>query len=73
MAAHDLKLKHPITYDAYNLCDMVSKSKLKSFLVSVLKEICDFLNIDVTDKLLHRKQPYVKKIESLYLSCVCQQ
>ena len=73
MAVHDLKLKHPITYDAYNLCDMVSKSKLKSFSVSVLKEICGFFNIDVTDISLHRKQPYVKKIESLCLSCICQQ
>ena len=68
MAVHDLKLKHPITYDAYNLCDMVSKSKLKIFSVSVLKEICGFLNIDVTDISLHRKQPYAKKIESLCLS-----
>ena len=49
MAVHDPKLKHRITYDAYSLCDMVSKSKLKSFSVSVLKEICGFLNIDVTD------------------------
>ena len=72
-AVHDLKLKHPITYDPYNLCEMVSKSKLKSFSLSVLKEICGFLNIDVTDLSLHRKQPYVKKIESLCLSCVCQQ
>ena len=73
VAAQELKIRHPISYDVYNLCDMVARSKLKTFSVSVLKDICLFFNIDVTDITVHRKQPYVNKIQSLCLSCVCQQ
>lgn len=73
VAVQELKIRHPISYDVYNLCDMVARSKLKTFSVSVLKDICLFFNIDVTDITVHRKQPYVNKIQSLCLSCVCQQ
>ena len=73
VAVHELPLGHPITYDVYNLCDMVARSKLKNFSVSFLKDICLFFNIDVTDISVHRKQPYMKKIQSLCLGCICQQ
>lgn len=73
MALHELAPRHPITYDAYNLCDMAAKSKLKSFSVSVLREICLFFSIDIAGITMHRKQPYVSKIESLCLSCTCHQ
>ena len=73
VAVHELQLGHPITYDVYNLCDMVARSKLKNFSVSFLKDICLFFNIDVTDISVHRKQPYMKKIQSLCLGCICQQ
>lgn len=73
VAVQELQLRHPISYDVYNLCDMVARSKLNNFSVSVLKDICLFYNIDVTDITVHRKQPYVNKIQSLCLSCVCQQ
>ena len=71
VAVQELKIRHPISYDVYNLCDMVARSKLKTFSVSVLKDICLFFNIDVTDITIHHKQPYVNKIQSLCLSCVC--
>ena len=64
VAVHELQLEHPITYDVYNLCDMEARSKLKNVSVSVLKEIC---------LLVHRKQPYKKKIQSICLGCICQQ
>ena len=73
VAVQEVQIRHPISYDVYNLCDMVARSKLKTFSVSVLKDICLFHNIDVTDITVHRKQPYVNKIQSLCLSCVCQQ
>ena len=73
VAVHELQLGHPITYDVYNLCDMVARSKLKNFSVSFLKDICLLFNIDVTDISVHRKQPYMKKIQSLCLGCICQQ
>ena len=73
VAVHELQLGHPITYDVYNVCDMVARSKLNYFSVSVLKDICLFFNIDVTDISVHCKQPYMKKIQSLCLRCICQQ
>ena len=43
-----LKIRHPISYDVYNLCDMVARSKLKTFSVSVLKDICLFFFVTLT-------------------------
>ena len=73
VAVQELQIRHPISYDIYNLWDMAARSKLNNFSVSVLKDICLFYEIDVTDKTVHRKQPYVNKIQSLCLSCVCQE
>lgn len=73
VAVQELQIRHPICYDVYNLCDMAARSKLKNFSVSVLKDICLFYDIDVNNVTIHRKQPYVNKIQSLCLSCVCQQ
>ena len=73
MALHELAPRHPVTFDAYNLCDMAAKSKLKNFSVPVLREICLFFGIDIAGITMYRKQPYVSKIESLCLSCTCHQ
>ena len=73
VAVQELQIRHPISYDIYNLWDMAARSKLNNFSVSVLKDICLFYEIDATDKTVHRKQPYVNKIQSLCLSCVCQE
>ena len=56
VAVHELQLRHPITYDVYDLRDMVARSKLNNFSVSVLK-----------DK-VNCKQPYMKKIHAVTLS-----
>ena len=44
-ALNDLAPRRPITYDAFNLCEMAPNSKLKSFSISVLKDICLFLTL----------------------------
>ena len=36
---------HPIVYDMYDLCDFVKGEKLNYFTVSMLKEICTFLEL----------------------------
>ena len=38
-AASEIAPKHPIVYDAYNLCEMVSQKKLNEFSITVLKDI----------------------------------
>ena len=58
-AVQELHIRHPISYDG---C-----AKLKNCFDSVLKDICLFCYTDVTDITVHRKQPYVNNIQSLYL------
>ena len=71
---HDLGPTHPITFDAYNLCEMASSSKLTKFSISILREICESLGIETGDiKAVRRKQPYIEKIEALCLGCTCRQ
>ena len=70
--ARELVPQHPITYETYNLCDNISRSQLKKFNISVLKEICDSLMIDATDVSAKRKQPYIEKIEEFCTGCKCR-
>ena len=69
--ARELVPQHPIMYETYNLCDIISRSQLKKFNISVLKEICDSLMIDATDVSAKRKQPYIEKIEEFCTGCTC--
>ena len=54
-AARELAQKHPIVYESYNLCELVSKWKLNKFsissrsLFSVLINMCSSLGIDISD------------------------
>ena len=67
--SRELVPQHPIMYDTYNLCDIISRSQLKKFNISVHKEICDSLMIDATDVSAKRKQPYIEKIEEFCTGC----
>ena len=72
-AASEIAPKHPIVYDAYNLCEMVSQKKLNEFSITVLKDICTSLGIDTAGITVRRKKPYIEKIQSLCQECACQQ
>ena len=34
----EVSLEHPIVYDCYNICDLISSSKLSSFSIQMLKK-----------------------------------
>ena len=72
-ALSETALKHPIVYDAYNLCELASQKKLNDFSVTVLKDICNSFGIDTSDVLARRKKPYIDKLKSLCQECACQQ
>ena len=72
-AVSDIAPKHPIDYDAYNLCEMVSQKKLNEFSITVLKDICTYLGIDTAGITVQCKKPYIDKIQSLCQECACQQ
>ena len=43
-----IQLKHPVMYDAYNLCELVTSQKLISkFKISKLSEICRSFKLEV--------------------------
>ena len=65
-------LQHPIMYDTNNICELASSSKLTAtFSVSILRDICLSLDIDVSGISARRKKPYVDKLQDLVKSCTC--
>lgn len=65
-------LHHPITYDTFNICELASRGKLAStFSVSVLRDICLSLDIDVSCVTVRLKKPYIDKLQELVKSCSC--
>ena len=40
---------HPIVYDAYNICELVEKSKLSSFSIRMIQEICFSFGLDISN------------------------
>ncbi|KAK2561895.1 hypothetical protein P5673_015295 [Acropora cervicornis] len=59
-------LQHPIMYDTNNICELASSSKLTAtFSVSVLRDICLSLDIDVSGISVRRTKPYVDKLQDL--------
>ncbi|KAJ7351059.1 phosphatidylinositol-3,4,5-trisphosphate binding [Desmophyllum pertusum] len=67
-SVRELAPKHPIVYDAYNLCE----KKLSEFSITVLKNICTYFGIDHSNVIVRRRQPYVDKLQSLCQECACQ-
>ncbi|KAL9987537.1 hypothetical protein ACROYT_G001862 [Oculina patagonica] len=65
-------LQHPIMHDTYNICELASSGKLAAtFRVTVLRDICIFLGIDVSNVTITRKKPYIDKLQEVVKSCTC--
>lgn len=65
-------MPHPIMFDTYDICELASGGKLKStFAVSVLRDICLALGIDVSQIMVKRKQPYIDALLELVNTCTC--
>ena len=62
---------HPICYDSFNLCQLMSKSKLSTLAVKLLKEICDHYSIATEDITSRRKVPYIERLEGFLKQCDC--
>lgn len=68
---NEIDFEHPIEYNGNNICHLVKEGKLaKKFKVIELKQMCEFLEIDVSG-LIGRKNSYVKPLEVLVQSCSC--
>lgn len=68
----EVSLEHPIVYDCYNICDLISSSKLSSFSIQMLKEFCNFFEIDTSHVKVRRKKPYLDLLVAFGKDCPCQ-
>ena len=64
---------HPICFQSYNLCHMMSNSKLSSFSITMLKDICEYFLIDTEDITTKRKALYISRLENFLKQCSCFQ
>ena len=65
---------HPLTYDGYDLCDLVARKKLSKLTVPVPQDICCKFELDVSSKgqkVPRRKAPYIEILEKHVRSCSC--
>ncbi|CAH3162327.1 unnamed protein product [Pocillopora meandrina] len=62
----------PIVYDSFNICELVQKSKLASFSIKLLQEICSSFGLDISNIKIKRKQPYINILRELVKGCKCQ-
>lgn len=65
----ELRPQHPLSYDAFNLCECARKNKLNEFSVGMLKQIlCHF---DVPFKSKDRKNDLIVQLMSFIQECEC--
>lgn len=65
---------HPVTFDDYNLCDLVATGRLCKLTVPVLRDIFCHFEPEMSSKsqqLLRRKAPYVEILEKHVRACSC--
>ena len=65
--------KHPICYDNNNLCELVKKSKLYIFSISMLRNICEQFDIPTAQITAKRKAPYINKLIEFVQNCSCHE
>ena len=68
----EVSLQHPIVFDCHNICDLVKQGKLNKFNIPMLKRICEYFDIDVSEITARRKRPYIETLSSFCSSCSCQ-
>lgn len=73
MSDISIQHSHPIVYDSYNLCDMVQRSKLSTFSIVMLNDICLAFGLDTSTIRVKRKKPYNEMLTNLVMGCACQQ
>ena len=45
-----INVRYPLVYDIYNLCELYDEKQLAKFNVKMLKEICNYLEIQVKSR-----------------------
>ena len=67
--SNELRPQHPLSYDAFNLCECARDNKLSLFKVSLLKEILHFFEIPFKSK--DRKKDLIEQLMSFIQEFQC--
>ena len=67
--SNELRPLHPLSYDAFNLCQCARDNKLSLFNVSLLKEILRFLETQFISR--DRKKDLIEQLMSFIQECQC--
>ena len=65
----EIGLKHPVTYDTYDLCEYHHEEKLSDISVQMLKRI--LCNLEVPFKSKDKKQVLLDKLRDILSKCEC--
>ena len=65
----EVGLKHLITYDIYDLCELHQRNKLSTFNIPMLKNILSHLDISFKSK--EKKASLVQKLKEVISECEC--
>lgn len=67
-----LGLKHPIAYDQYNVCELINNGVAAKLNVEMLQRISTELGLDVPERPVRRKAPYIKLLSDVVSQCSCR-
>ena len=67
--ADGVGLKHPITFDVYDLCEYYHRNKLSAFNVQMLKTILSHLEVPFKSK--DKKSILISKLREVIGACKC--
>ena len=67
----NILLTHPICYYSFNLSHLMSKLRLSTLAVKLLKEICDHYGISTEDIRSRRKVLDIQRLEGFLKQCDC--
>jgi len=66
---NEIGLKHPITFDAFDLCDQYKRRKIEVFNVAMLKAILS--HFEITYRAKDRKKDLIRLLEEVLQHCPC--
>ena len=62
---NECQLVHPIVYDTYNVCNLVTTGRLKKLSLPILRQMCEYFHMDVERVTGRRKLPYTTYLSDL--------
>ena len=71
-ACANLQLQHPIEFNQYNICKMFTENSLGKIKLGLLQEMCESLELNLPEKRVRRRAPYVDLLEEAVSRCSCQ-